>query len=430
MLTALRQRNFALLWFGGVISAIGDWVLNIGLPIYILILTHSVLATGVTLIAVQLPSLLFGPIAGVFVDRWDRRRIMILGNALFACWLVPLLFVTSSDRIWIVYVVAFVESSIEQLFRPAENALLPALVSAEQLVAANSLNSLGSNLARLIGPALGGAVAGLLGLPGIVFFDAASFVIAGLLITLIALEPTKKEALRAKPPGSAWSSFWREWLDGLQLVRRERVLAVIFSFQAITSLGEGVFGVLIIVFVNRVLHGGAPQLGSLMSAQAVGALLGSVLVAWLGSRLLAPRWIGLCTVAFGMIDLVIFNSPAFFPVFWLTFALFVLVGVPGIAAITGITALQQTATPDAFRGRVSSAFFTTGALLGIVGTSIASGLGDHLGVVTVLNIQGVVYVLAGVLVLAFLGRPALVGETRGDAAGAVTEPAGARGEMG
>jgi MFS family permease len=182
-------------------------------------------------------------------------------------------------------------------------------------------------------------------------------------------------------------------------VQRERVLGVIFSFEAITSLGEGVFGVLIIVFVNRVLHGGAEQLGVLMSAQAVGALIAIPLMGLLGSRLLSAGWIGWCTVAFGVIDLVIFNSPAFIPVFALSVALFVLVGIPGIASLTGLQSLTQASTPDAYRGRVSSAFFTTGALLGLIGTSVAGALGDHLGVVTVLNVQGIVYVLAGILVL-------------------------------
>ena len=400
--TTLRRRDFALLWLGGLISVTGDWVLFIGLPIYVLILSHSVLATSTILISGRIPGLVLGPLAGVFVDRWNRKRILVLGNVLSALALLPLLLVTVDSRIWIVNVVAFVEACVEQFFVPAQNALVPSLASKKQLVAANSLLSLGSNLARLVGPALGGLVAGLLGLPGMVGVDAASFLLSGLLIALITAGQVPAGA-RSESLGDAWSAFWREWLDGLRLVRRERVLGVIFSFEAITSLGEGVFGVLIIVFVNRVLHGGAEQLGLLMSAQAVGALLAIPLMGLVGSRLLSARWIGLCTVAFGLIDLVIFNSPAFIPVFALTVALFVLVGIPGIASLTGIQSLTQASTPDTYRGRVSSSFFTTGALLGLIGTSLAGALGDHLGVVTVLNIQGVVYVLAGILVILALG---------------------------
>jgi MFS family permease len=403
MLATLRQRDFALLWSGDVISTVGDWVLIVGLPIYILILTHSVLATGGMMIAGRLPNILFGSLAGVFVDRWNRKRVMVVADALFALWLLPLLLVNSIDRVWIVYLVQFAESSIAQFFAPAENALLPNLVGKEQLVAANSLNALSDNLSRLVGPALGGIIIGLAGLSGVVLVDAASFVIAGLLFIFIRMSPAASQARAAKTPGSAWAAFWREWLDGLRLVRRERVLFVFFLVITITRLGEGVFGVLIIVFVNRVLHGGALQFGWLMSAQAIGALIGSVLVGWAGRRLLSPRWIGLCCIAFGLIDLAIFNSPAFFPAFLISFWLFVLVGVPGIAFATGLTALQQAATPDAYRGRVSSTFLTSGALMGLIGTIIAGALGDHMGVVLVLNIQGGVYILAGVFVLALLG---------------------------
>lgn len=412
MLTTLRQRNFALLWFGGLISLIGDWMLLIGLPIYVLILTHSVLATGVIMLVGRIPNLLVGPVAGVLVDRWNRQRVMVVGDALFALWLLPLLLVPSADRVWMVYLVQFVESSIGQFFGPAETALLPTLVSQEQLVSANALKSLGDNMARLIGPALGGVVAGLLGLPGMVLFDAASFLITGLLIAGITVKPAQPLVSGAKTAGTAWGTFWQEWLDGVRLVRRERVLSVLFLVIAMISLGEGVFSVLFIVFVQRILHGGALQIGWLMSAQAVGAIIGGVLVGWLGSRLLSPRWSGLCGVAFGLIDLAIFNAPGWFPAFLVSVALFVLVGVPGVGFITGLTALQQSSTPHAYLGRVSSTFFTTGALLGVIGTTIAGALGDHVGVVTVLNIQGGVYVLAGTLMVLLLGQQALAGRTQ------------------
>ena len=99
-----------------------------------------------------------------------------------------------------------------------------------------------------------------------------------------------------------------------------------------------------------------------------------------------------------------------------------LVGVPGIAALTGITSLQQTATPDAYRGRVSSTFFTTGALLALIGTSLAGALGDHLGVVIVLNIQGGVYVLAGLLVFLVLPQTTLEGQVKAGGEEAASPP--------
>lgn len=130
MIAVLRQRNFSLLWFAGLISMIGDWMLRIALPVYIFELTNSTLATGLMFMVSTLPRLLFGSIAGVFVDRWDRRRTMIAANFLMALGLLPLLLVNSLDSLWIIYVVAFVQALISQFFGPAENALLPGITIA------------------------------------------------------------------------------------------------------------------------------------------------------------------------------------------------------------------------------------------------------------------------------------------------------------
>ncbi|MDQ2715650.1 MAG: MFS transporter, partial [Chloroflexota bacterium] len=134
MIATLRQRNFALLLFGGLISNTGDWLLLIGLPVYVYVLTGSALATSITLITGFVPMLLLSSLAGVFVDRWDRRWTMIISNLLLALGLLPLLLVHSRESLWIVFVVQFVESCIAQFVQPAESALLPNLVSEEQLV--------------------------------------------------------------------------------------------------------------------------------------------------------------------------------------------------------------------------------------------------------------------------------------------------------
>ncbi|HEV2457926.1 MAG TPA: MFS transporter, partial [Ktedonobacterales bacterium] len=102
MIATLRRPSFTLLWLGGLISLAGDWVLSVGLPIYVFLLTHSVLATSLMLLASSVPNVLLGSVAGVFVDRWDRKRTMVITNALLALGLLPLLLVRSLDRVWIV----------------------------------------------------------------------------------------------------------------------------------------------------------------------------------------------------------------------------------------------------------------------------------------------------------------------------------------
>src|SRR6266702_767212 len=138
MLAVLRQRNFALLWFGQLISLTGDYVLIVALPFYTYQLTGSVLATGVMFLVQALPGLFLGSLAGVFVDRWDRRWTMIASDLLRAGVLLFLLLARSRDLVWIIYAVAFTEQLISLFFIPAKGAIIPNLVEEQHLMAANS----------------------------------------------------------------------------------------------------------------------------------------------------------------------------------------------------------------------------------------------------------------------------------------------------
>lgn len=414
MLRVLRQRNFALLWFAGLISLSGDWALIIGLPIYVYTVSGSTLATSAMFVAGIVPRLLLGSLAGVFVDRWNRRRTMMITNLLLGLGLLPLLAVRSAEWLGVVYTVAFVQSCLSQFFGPAENALLPKLVAEEHLLHANALNSLNNNLARLLGPTLGGLLAALGGLLGIALVDAASFFIAALLISLIRIdEPRRGAVLGDAPRAAPWRQVWDELLAGLRAVVRSRLLATIFGLLAITALGEGVFVVLIIVFVATTLGGGALELGWLMAAQAVGGIVGGLCVGAVARVVRPALLIGLGSILFGLIDLAIFNYPQITPSLWVGVGLFMLVGVPGVWMNTAVQTLVQSTVPDGYLGRVFGALGTTMALLSLVGMLTAGVAGDRLGVVTVLNIQGVGYIVAGFLALVVLRG---AGAVRGAAA--------------
>jgi Na+/melibiose symporter-like transporter len=426
MLATLRNRDFSLMWLGGLISLAGDWTLNIGMPIALYALTRSILVLSVAMIMSMAPSILFGSVAGVFVDRWDRRRTMIVANLLLAAMLLPILFVRSASLIWIIYPILFIESCLEQFTRPAESALLPSLVGQEQIAPANSLLSVSSNVARLFGPALGGLIAGFYGLMGVTLVDAASFLLAALLIGLIGWRPAPQAT--ADTPSSDEHPFTRglrEWRAGLGVIFHERTLAVIFSVIAVTSIGEGVMGVLFVVFVVSAMRGGAQDLGGLMSAQAVGGLIGGLLCGLIGKRLMSRWSLGISAALFGLIDLAIFNAPRYFaglvalPNFtWLApvsllaweLGLFAAVGIPGVAMITGLQSLIQVCAPERYLGRVFGALGACMALFGVVGAGIAGWLGPQFGAVTLLNIQGAGYVVVGVLLAALItaasARPA------------------------
>ena len=405
MLRLLRQQNIALLWWGGMISAVGDWVLLIGLPIYVYNLTGSTLATAAMFLAGLLPSLLLSSVAGVFVDRWDRRRTLVHVNLLLALGLLPLLMVHTATRVWIVYVVSFAESALAQFAGPALGALVPYLVDEGDLPAANALLALSGNAARLGGPLLGGVLVTALGLGGVALVDAASFLVAAVSIALINRSP-------ARPPltttGVAlvkrWTAIWQDWWAGLGLVRTQPTLATVFLVMAITGVGEGVLTTLYVPFVTNVLHGTAVQYGWLNAAQAFGGVIGSVVVGRVSTRVTPSRLLVWGLIGLGVVDLMIFDYSLFAPGVTPALVLIAVGGIPATAGWVNLITLLQTSVTDTYRGRVWGAFLTTEAATKLIGTTVAGAFGDYVGSRLLLNIQGGGLVVAGVVVLVRLRR--------------------------
>lgn len=407
MLAVLRQRNFSLLWFGGVLSVVGDFFLFIALPFFVYEQTGSALATGAMFAAETLPRLLFGSVAGVFVDRWDRKRTMILADLSRALILLPLLAVAAGGPLWLVYVVALVEATFSQFFVPAKNALVPNLVAERDLTAANSLNSIGEDIPSLVGPLLGGALYGLVGLGGLVLLDVASYLVSAILISLISVrsiaptdQPAGDATETAEITASAWAGALREWLDGLRLVGRDLRVAAVFAVVAVAMVGEGVITVLIVVFVKDVLEGGATEFSWLITAYGAGGIAGGLLAAWLNSIVGETRLLALSAAANGLLLLLMFNIP----VLPLVVALGVPAGATVVGWFVGAQTLLQKWVPDSYRGRVFGAYETTQALLLLGGMGLAAVLAAPLGAVLVLSAVGTLYVLTGVV--AWVALPA------------------------
>ena len=407
MLRVLRQRNFALLWVGGLISMVGDWVLFVGLPFEVYRQTGSTLATGGMILALLIPRIAFGSVAGVYVDRWDRRRLMIGVNLLLAAFLVPLLAVETLG-LWVVYVVLIVESTLEQLFTPAEVALLPNLLEGgpEQLVPANALSGVNRHLARLIGPLVGGVVVAAGGLTALAVVDVASFLVAAGLIAAIryVAPPRPPHPALEEETVSAWQRLIGEWREGLRVVWHEPVLRALLVFFAITSIGEGLTATLFVPWVTDALHSDSAGYGAVLSTQAMGGLAGALVIGRLGARVNPLRLLIVGALIFGAIDLVLFTYPLVYPVLAPALVGMVIVGVPGAAMGAGITTLQQTQAADRHRGRVIGAIGAMAGVSSLIGAILAGFLGEVLPVVLLLVVQGSGYVIGGVLV-ALMTRP-------------------------
>jgi MFS family permease len=381
------------------VSVLGDWILNIGLPFYVYERTGSVLASGTMLAARTLPALLLGPLAGSLVDRWDRRRTMVGSNAARAALLLPLLAVPATDQLWPVYAVAFLESAAGQFFAPASGALLPRLLrSPDDLPAANALFAQGAAVAQLVGPSIGGILIVWLGLPPLVLLDSASYALSAALVSLVAVAPGPRPL-----PSARAETAWRDWLDGVHLVRRGRPLAGLFCLTVPMVLAEGVWHALLVVFVADVLQVGAMGYAWMRTFQGVGSLLGGAVVAVVAHRVALPALISGGATLFGLLFLAM-ASTSLYAVVLVAYAL---TGVPGVAWRVGTRTLLQRETSDAYLGRVLAAYGTLQTAFFLAGQLAAAALGAAVGVRPMLVAVAVLIVGTG------LAAPALVRPGKG-----------------
>lgn len=401
----VRHRDFGLVWTAGLISMIGDWMLWVVLPLRVYELTGSSLATAGLVASLVAPQIVLGSFAGVLVDRWDRRRTMVATSILQAVTVLPLLLVVGRGAIWVAYPVIAVSATLFTFSEPSENAFLPRLVPESELLPANALNALNNNLARLIGPALGGILYLVGGLTVVTIVDACTFLAAAALVGLVRIEgraEREEGAGSAHDASHAFARLLAEWREGLGVIRRSRPVSVILGVSAATAVGEGIFGVMFLIWVTQALDGGVPQFGWFMSAQAVGGLLGALVIGYFARRLTPERLFGFGLFAFGALDLVLFNYPLLLSGIVLGLLLMVLVGVPSVAVGSAQQTLLQRDVADRYRGRVFSAVGTTSAALMLVATLGAGVAGETIGPIAMLNIQGGAYVVSGVLVLLLL----------------------------
>ncbi len=401
-MTLLRQRNFGLAWFAGLISLIGDRALLTALPFYVYQQTGSTLATAAMFAAAYVPMVLLGSVAGVFVDRWNRQRLMVNTSLLQAAVIALLLLVHSTTWFWLAYVIFFIETCLAMFFQPAESALLPQLVEPDQLVAANGLNALNNNIARLIGPPIGGVVLGLFGLPVVALLDSATFLIAALLLALMRIAPpaVARPERAARSTESSVADVWREWIDGMRFMGQNRIVLMLLVVAGVTSFGGAMFDPLIDPWVLSVLGRGPDVVGWLSTAGAVGGLIGGALLSRFGKHIRPIVLLGIGNMLAGLLLLLLYNVSLLQAVL----ALALVKSLPLVASSAGLETLFQISVADTHRGRVFGAVNTTNAVLGLLALGIAGLYGELFGIVPILSVAAGLTILSGVLALVLLPR--------------------------
>ncbi len=385
----LRIPEYRLLWLGQLISEAGDGLTNLTLLLLVNALTGSTAALAGMAIVLAIPPLTIGLVAGTYVDRFDRRRIMLASDLLRAAVVLGFILIGSAANLWLLYVLAFVQSAVGTFFAPARGAVMPRVVPSEGLLAANSLAQATRVVASVVGSALAGLIVGVVGAfwPAFVL-DSASFLVS---FALISRLPAAVGAIH--DAGQVAAGVGGALVAGLRTIGGSRLLRTTILTLTVAMLGLGAVNVLFVPFVVRVLQVGPVWLGPVEFAQSASMILASGLISVLARRL-APGAI----VAIGMAGIAVTIALAgTVGAIWQLLVLMFVIGwfvVPLQAAV--VTILQQ-ATPDGERGRVMAVLQAATSAASVLSMGFAGIAGDVIGVREVFFVSGAI-VAVGFLV--------------------------------
>ncbi|SDM62907.1 MFS transporter [Allokutzneria albata] len=395
MLEALRLRDFRLLWGARLVAALGSWLLVIAIPAHVFQITGSMLATGLTLVAEFLPPLVLGPFAGALADRWDRRRVMICADLFRAAVISLMLFATTEQTLWLVYVALIAESAGSTVFRPAAQAHTPAVVgTGSALSGAQSLNAAGDGIVRLVGPPAGAALLTVAGFEFLVLLDSASYLISALAITATAPRP--------HPPGSR--AAVRAGIAGILPVLRGVPIALAFlPFTAIFLAANASLSALLVPFGVRQL-GGSEQIGFVSSALGLGFLLGAVIIRHCADRFQPGHLFAASQFATAIAFFVLFSSAT------MTVALPAAVAIGAFGSMTVVVpqlTLQRVVPAEAL-GRISAVFLSAEAMATLLGALVGPMLAEGFSLRTAMVVACVTTALSALASSVSIPQPAMV----------------------
>ena len=397
-----RNRDFRLLWAGGLVNDTGDWLMMVALPLYVLVATGSGLATAALFLCQLVPAAVFGPLGGNLVDRWDLRRTLVATNLAQAAAVLPLLAVTP-DRVWPAFVVGAVQAVLTRLNNPATAAILVRVVDEGDLAAANSARAVSENVARLVGSPLGGIVIAVAGLPGVVLVDGISFLVVAAATALVRADAARGRAWRPTT-----STTQRGVVAGLRVLRRYRPLRALLTVVSVSQVSQGMFVILFLAFVTRRVGGNEADVGLIRGAQAVGGILGGVLIAGSARQVPPGRLIALGFSGMALWGFISWNLPAVTTAIWVYVALMALVGPAAVSCSVGIVTAAQQYSPSAYLGLFVGTGEAVGALGQGLGAVAAGVLVDRVDLPVLLNTQSAIYVVAALIGLVAVrppGRP-------------------------
>jgi CRP-like cAMP-binding protein/predicted MFS family arabinose efflux permease len=395
-----RNRNFTRLWTGQLISTIGSALTDLAAGILVYRLTGSALNVGLMMLVTALPGLLVGLFAGVFVDRGDRKKIMIAAD-LIRMLLVGAIPFLLPFGIATLYIVVLLSSTVHQFFDPAHESVLPEVASDEELAAANSMIAISSFGSTAIGYAAAGLIASRFPIEWAFYLDGLSFLLSALCIAFVRIAPhTPEEA-------TSVAVVLSDLREGVKFLFGSTVLRSLLLLCVPIFISFGLINSLLLPFAIKALHASEFEYGLQEGLTSVGFVIGSLLMARLADRLREAQWIALSFTGMALGGIVYaFTTSVPFAIA----LMFVSGFLNALNAIGRRLAIQRNTTPEV-RGRVASAFFVTRDAVFLIGM-LAAGLADLYDIRLLFVLASVVLLGAGALALFLPGLRQSVAEWR------------------
>lgn len=394
--SALGHKDFRRFWIGAVVSNIGSWMQNVTVPYVILLITHSATWVGVAAFSQLFPSVVLGPVSGWLADRVERRKLLLMGQAAQAVLALALWWAWVSnlrDPRLLVALLAL-NGAAFGLIMPAWQVFVTELVPRRDLLNAITMSSAQFNGARAIGPALGGLILGRFGPSWAFLANAVSFLTV--IVALLLMHPPQ---MRRAP---SERRILGQFAEGLAYARRHPGLIMAVALIGIVFfLGNPVFQ-LVPVFAERVYRVGPTRYGLLGAAYGIGAVVGALVLGFVGDRIRRSRVVVVAVLLYG----ISLAGLGLVPVYAAGFALLVLGGVGFLAVVAVLNTSVQLIVAEEVRGRVLAIYMMTLTGSYPLGALLQGWLADRIGAPATVIIAGGLLVLVG-LVLA--SRPALPG---------------------
>ncbi len=381
---ALRHHNYRLFFFGQMVSQIGTWMQLTAQAWLVLQLTHSALLLGVVSLLQYLPVMIFSLYGGVLADRLPKRTLLLVTQSisLVQSAVMWLLVITGVVQVWHVMLLVALLGITNALDSPTRNAFINEMVGREDLPNAVALNSSLVNMARVLGPGLGGVLIAWLGVAPLFLLNTLSFI--AVIIGLFMIDTRTLYALPSKRSDDKKLSAFQSLREGLSYSWHMPAVLLIVGLIGGLGLFGITFNVMLPLFATEVFHAGARGYGFIAAAYGLGALFSALWVAW-GNRKPSIQFLLIAAFAFSILEIAFALSPLYI----LAFPLLVCIGFAQIVVTATAATTVQTIAPNHLRGRIISVYLLIYAGALPLGNFLAGALTTRIGVPTTFLLGGI-----------------------------------------